>query len=111
MLEEQLKLLLLIELELKQDIRELLELHRIIFDDSEELEDLLQDGEQIESEIDEELHECILDELHLLLKLVEIQLKLEDTLLLEQQGIWFEDENELQEELIDNELNDGQLEE
>ena len=87
MLEEQLKLLLLIELELKQDIRELLELHRIIFDDSEELEDLLQDGEQIESEIDEELHECILDELHLLLKLVEIQLKLEDTLLLEQQGI------------------------
>jgi len=87
MLEEQLKLLLLIELELKQDIRELLELHKIIFDDSEELEDLLQDGEQIESEIDEELHECILDELHLLLKLVEIQLKLEDTLLLEQQGI------------------------
>lgn len=87
MLEEQLKLLLLIELELKQDIRELLELHKIIFDDSEELEDLLQDGEQIESEIDEELHECILDELHLLQKLVEIQLKLEDTLLLEQQGI------------------------
>ena len=43
MLEEQLKLLLLIELELKQDIRELLELHKIIFDDSEELEDLLQD--------------------------------------------------------------------
>jgi len=79
MLEEQLKLLLLIELELKQDITELLELHRIIFDDSEELEDLLQDEEQIEREIDEELHECILDELHLLLKLVEIQLKLEDT--------------------------------
>jgi len=79
MLEEQLKLLLLIELELKQDITELLELHKIIFDDSEELEDLLQDEEQIEREIDEELHECILDELHLLLKLVEIQLKLEDT--------------------------------
>jgi len=111
MLEEQLKLLLLIELELKQDIRELLELHKIICDDSEELEDLLQDGEQIESEIDEELHECILDELHILLKLVEIQLKLEDTLLLEQQGICFEEDNELQEELIDNELKDGQLEE
>lgn len=111
MLEEQLKLLLLIELELKQDIRELLELHDTIFDDCEQLEDSLQDGELFESDIDEELHECMLDELHLLLKLVEIQLKLEDTLLLEQQGVWFEDDNEVLEELDENELKDRQHEE
>ena len=53
----------------------------------------------------------LLDELQSLLKLDEKQLTLEEIKLHEQQGVCFEDENEQQEELLDDELNDGQLEE
>ena len=43
----------------------------------------------------------MLDELHMLLQLFEMQLKLELCKLQEQQGLIFEDDWEMQEELLD----------
>lgn len=52
-----------------------------------------------------------LDELHSLLQLNELQLKLELCLLLEQQGLKHDKDGELVYELVDAELLDGELEE
>jgi len=65
----------------------------------------------LDGEIEEKLLDSILDELHLLLQLLEMELKLDLSKLLEQQGLTFEDDGELHDELFDGELLDGKLEE
>ena len=65
----------------------------------------------MDGEIEEKLLDSILDELHLLLQLLEMELKLDLSKLLEQQGLTFEDDGELHDELFDGELLDGKLEE
>ena len=84
LLDEQLKLLQLLEIQLRLEDGKLLEQHGLICEQGEQLQDELLDTELFDGEEDEKLHECILDELHSLLLLVEIQLKLEDFRLLEQ---------------------------
>ena len=111
LLDEQLKLMQLLEIQLYLDDGKLLEQHGLIFEEGEQLQDELLDAELFDGEEDEKLHEFLLDELHSLLMLVEIQLKLEDFRLLEQHGLFLEEEIELQEELLDVELLERKLEE
>lgn len=109
-LEEQLELLSLHEIQLL--LHSLLKKQQEIVTDSDgdEQEQLL-DGELFEEDGDDQVHDLSLDELHLLLQMNELQLKLELCLLLEQQRLKSEDDGELQDELLDTELLDGELEE
>jgi len=110
------------ETSLQDEVGELLEQQGVNFEDDGLLHDELYDLELFDKEKDErlhdflldeletQLHDFLLDELETQLKLDEMQLGLELWLLLEQHGIISEDDTELQEELPDLKLEDGQLE-
>ena len=72
-------------MQLKLEVGKLLEQHGLICEEDGELQDELHDGELLDGEMDEILHDFIFDELQLLLKLVDIELELEDFRLLELQ--------------------------
>ena len=74
-------------------------------------EEQLLDRELLYEDGEDQLHDISLDELHSLLQLNEVQLKLELCLLLEQQWLKHDEDGELLNELLDAELLDGELEE
>jgi len=98
------------ETSLQDEVGELLEQQGVNFEDDGLLHDELYDLELFDEEKEERLHDFLLDELETQLKLDEMQLRLELWLLLEQHGIISEDDTELQEELSELKLEDGQLE-
>jgi len=71
----------------------------------------LLDRELLDEDGEDQQLDISLDELHALLQLNELQLKLELCLLLEQQGLKHDKDGELVDELVEAELLDGQLEE
>jgi len=110
-LNEQLKLLLLFEKLLNDELSKLLEQQGLSKDDDSKLLEELLDKELLDGQLEELLLLCSLDEKLKLLQLLAKLLKLELLLLLEQQGLSYEDDGELQEMLVDKELSDGQLDE
>ena len=79
----------------------MLEQHGLENEEDGELHDKLLDCELFEGEGEEKLLHFVFDEQLKLLQLVELQLKLEHTLLMEQHGLSKEEDSELLEELLD----------
>lgn len=80
-------------------------------EDEIEVHDKLLDFELFDGQLEEKLHESLLEEVHWLLQLVDTQLWLELLRLLEQHLILFDDDGQLHDELIDEELCERQLDE
>ena len=72
-----LELLQLLEMELKLELSKLLEQHGLTLEEDGELQDELLDDELFEGEMEDKLQEFRLDELSILLKLEDMQLRLE----------------------------------
>lgn len=100
-------LLQLSEIQLKLELTKLHELHGLMIDEDRQLHGELLDGELSEGDMDEKLVDIILDELHKLLELSEMLLKLEQERLQEEQTVISELEGEMQEELQKGELFEG----
>ena len=80
-------------------------------EDEIDVHDKLLDFELFDGQLEEKLHESLLEEVHWLLQLVDAQLWLELLKLLEQHLTLFDDDGELHDELIDEELCERQLDE
>ena len=72
-----LELLQLLEMELKLELSKLLEQHGLTLEEDGELQVELLDDELFEGEMEDKLQEFRLDELSILLKLEDMQLRLE----------------------------------
>ena len=90
--DEQLKLLLLLEKSLEDELRKLLEQQGLSKDDVGELSEELLDKELFEGQLEEKLLLCSLDDKLKLTQLQSTLLKLELVLLLEEQGLVHDDD-------------------